>query len=123
MAITLLQFQITGITKLKDLSWKITLNTPELAPQKVAELAALGNAQGFAAFNPVMFTDDEIKSLAEAKVEVDDRSKTHSERLRNVLYALYKYQDPIGVEFSDFYRDSMEKIISHYKAKLPERES
>lgn len=108
---------------LKDNGWSISIATPELRPDQVSQVAQLKNTQGFAAFKPVEFTDDEIKALSEANTDIDNpKGKTRSERLRNVLFALFKHQDPIGVTFDQFYADMMEKIISHYKSKLPERD-
>lgn len=49
----------------------------------------------------------------------EPKPKTHSQRLRAVLFLLYE-QDAKGyVTFESYYADLMERIINHYKTKLP----
>lgn len=108
---------------MSDGSLSITLGTPELAPAKVGEIYGMRNKQGFAAFNLQEFTPEELKDMAEANLDLDlKKGKSSSERLRDVLFVLWKHEDPIGVDFNSFYSTKMETIIAHYKSKLPPRE-
>ena len=67
-----------------------------------------------------LITDEEIKALEVAKIPKEGKSK--SQRLRNVLYVYYENNiEPLDkyAEFNEFYAYEMEKIIEHYKNKLP----
>jgi hypothetical protein len=59
-------------------------------------------------------TEDEITKL----VEIDGiKKKTPSQRLRGVLYILWKQLSEVG-DFAAYYKSEMEKIMNHYKNKL-----
>lgn len=119
----LLAFEMSGINTLKDGSLSIRLITPELPPNKVGEIYAMRNKLGYAAFQLEEFTPEELKDMSEANMDLDlKKGKSSSERLRNVLFALWKHEDPIGVDFNSYYTTKMETIIAHYKAKLPPRD-
>lgn len=67
-----------------------------------------------------IITDEEIKALEVAKIPKEGKSK--SQRLRNVLYLYWvNVIEPIneGRNFNEFYAQEMERIIQHYKDKLP----
>jgi hypothetical protein len=53
------------------------------------------------------------------KIELDlyDKKKTQSQRLRAVLYKLYKQEGGQG-EFKDYYKVKTEKIIEHFKSRI-----
>lgn len=119
--IILFQFEIGGMNTLKDRSMSIKLNTPELSATKIAQIMEMRGKQGFAAFRLAEFTPDELRNLTEANLDLDlKKGKSQSERLRNVLFALFKHTDPIGTDFPEFYRQNMERVIDHFKSKLPE---
>lgn len=114
-------FELGGMNTLKDGSMSIKINTPELSPTKIAQIMEMRNKQGFAAFRTLEFTPEELKGMSEADMDLDlKKGKSQSERLRNVLFALFKHTDPIGTDFPEFYRQNMERVIDHFKSKLPE---
>lgn len=81
---------------------KIVLYTPEMS---ALDMALLFEAQK--------------KGVAdEIDVDYTQEGKTPWERLRNVLYAVFKEEKVVWL-FDDYYRQTMEKIINAYKAKLP----
>ncbi len=119
----LLAFEMKQIRTMADGSLTISLATPELPENKVGQLFGMRNKQGFAAFQVEEFTPEELKDMAEANLDLDlKKGKSSSERLRDVLFVLWKHEDPIGVDFNSFYSTKMETIIAHYKSKLPPRE-
>lgn len=81
---------------------KIVIVTPELSIEKMAELL-YAKKQGI---------------TEEVSIDYTQEGKTPGERLRNVLYAVFKEEKRTGL-FDDYYRQEMEKIIEAYKAKLP----
>ena len=89
---------------LKDKTIKITFETQEPTPEILTQIALHNQKFGFLAFK-----EDAYK---------EDKGKTPSKRLRNVLFVLFK-QDSEGYDnFSDYYNNKMEKFITHIKGKL-----
>ena len=94
---------IDKITTLKDWSIKITLITPELDAQTMAEL--------FLSVNNQVISVDIPEDISE--------QKSKSQRLRAVLYRVWenKYKDKYNT-FELFYNSEMERILEHYKDKI-----
>ena len=94
---------IDKITTLKDWSIKITLITPELDAQTMAEL--------FMSVNNQVISVDIPEDISE--------QKSKSQRLRAVLYRVWenKYKDKFNT-FELFYNSEMERILEHYKNKI-----
>lgn len=114
-----LSAQLEGISSRADKSWKLTFGTQELSPAEIGNLGRLQNAVLFLAINDQAFTDAEVDMIKETKAELADSGKTHSQRLRGVLYVNWQ-NDPEGYEnFHDYYIVKMDKIINHFKSKLP----
>lgn len=114
-----LSAQLEAISSRADKSWKVTFGTQELGPVEIGSLGQMQNAVCYLAINPNPFTSDEIERIQNTKAELADNGKTHSQRLRGVLYVNWQ-NDPQGYEnFHDYYIVQMEKIISHFKSKLP----
>lgn len=103
--------------QLKDRSFKITLETWELAGTDLLGLHELYNKPIHITFgeNPVKYEDIEDK-LPEA-LEKQPKQKSASQRLRYVLYVLRKQTGKEG-KFDDYYEKMMDKIIEFYKDKL-----
>lgn len=103
---------ITSLSSKKDGSLGLRVETPELSPdQKVAFMDLQGiNLEAY--FKP---TDFEVGELHEVKTEID--SKTPSQRLRAVIFLLWRQENEPN-SFDEYYRLKMEKIIEHLKAKL-----
>jgi hypothetical protein len=68
---------------------------------------------------PDIDVDEIIANMPES--EIYDDHKTHSQRLRNVLYVQYQQKlgrKPTNEEFADYYKRSMEAMINKIKATL-----
>lgn len=105
---------IEGIRSKKDRSLGLSISTPELSTQEKAIFMEL---QGINVNLLITPTDEE--NPEEYKIDTDIDTKSQSQRMRAVLFILYK-QDPKGMEFADYYRQQTEKIIEYLKARIDE---
>jgi hypothetical protein len=110
--------QITTISSRSDGSLRLSSVTPELSnPEKTAFLD-LQNVELEALFQP-----SEYMNLEGMEVEKNLDTKSPSERLRNVLFALFKAKEEAGEkmgDFSDYYRSVLNRLIDSYKSKIDE---
>ena len=110
---------LEGYRSLKDRTLKLTFETGEMSPEQMANVHYSLNKVGYLAFSPDPFATHELEEIDKLKIEFDDTGKPPSQRLRAVLYRVYE-QSPEGHStFNDFYNASMEKLINHFKNKLP----
>jgi len=110
--------QLEGYRSLKDGTLKLSFETQELTPEKMADIHYSLNKVGWLAFAPDPFTTKEINDLDSIKVEYEDGGKPPGQRLRAVLYRLWE-QTPEGYKvFNDYYIAKMETLIIHFKGKL-----
>lgn len=105
---------IEGIRAKKDRSLGLTITTPELSVKEKALFMELQSIN----VNLLITPSDEPKA-EEYKVDTDLEQKSQSQRMRSVIFILWK-QDPKGKEFPDYYRDKMEKLIQYLKDKIEE---
>jgi hypothetical protein len=110
---------LESIRSLKDKTFKVVFETNELTPDDFAGLSTSLQQFGYLAFKTDPFKQQETDMLDKLKSDYEDKGKTKAQRLRGVLYRVWEI-DPKGYEvFDDFYNHHMEKIISHFKEKLP----
>lgn len=74
----------------------------------------MNRKEGWLLFKPNPVQDDELPATP-TKIE----GKTPSQKLRAVLWLLWKQNKP-GMDFPEYYEKFMERIISHYQLKLEE---
>lgn len=107
---------VEGLKTRKDKTIAITIGTQELAPDKAGQLFNLNGKLITAYLSDTEVTKSD-QDVIDA-VELDLPGKTPSQRLRAVLYVLWK-QEPEGFKDQNLhYIHHMEKIIEHYKSKL-----
>jgi cysteine synthase len=106
---------ITGFSSKADKSLSFRGVTPELTSVEKVALMDLQGANVRLLIEPL---DYETDGKVEVKAEVE--TKTPSERLRAVLFVLYKHENP-NETFATFYTAKIEKVIEHVKSKLPEQ--
>ncbi len=112
------KLQITSISAKGDGSLRLSAVTPELKTPEKAEFLELQNIELNALLEPVDYTN-----LSNLVVEKDLDTKSPSERLRNVLFAIWATKTEAGEnlpDFSEFYRNVYERLIDNYKSKLDE---
>ena len=113
---TLIPVVIGGIRSLKDGSVAVTIETQEISPGKAGELFALRNKVCYVYFSERQIELPERKMIDALEPEM--QGKSHSLRLRNVLFRVWE-QNPEGYGDSDsHYRAKMEQIINTYKSSL-----
>lgn len=111
--------QLDSLRTLADKTLKLTFETNELNPQDLLGLMENLHQFGYLAFQKEPFSEDQKKMLSELKSDYDEKIKSSSQRLRSVLYVMWKNK-PEGFDSSvKHYEHYMEKIIAHYKSKLP----
>ena len=101
-----------------DKTYTINFETNELTPEQVGELANNTQSFGFLAFSKDAFKSEQISLISEIKAEYDDKSKTPSKRLRDVLFVAWKQSSEGYATFEDYYKSKLEKFINHVKSKL-----
>lgn len=109
---------VENITSRKDKTWKITIGTNELTPEKAVGVLALQNAFGFIAFKEQEFKQDEETALDGIDLDLGGGGKTPSQRLRNTFYVLWKSDNKGFKSFRDYYSHMMESVIDFYKGKI-----
>lgn len=102
----------------KDGSVKLSFETPELSAEEIHFLLGQRNTSGNLLYSPFEITEDDVKDLPTVS---DLEQKTPSQRLRSVLYILYKQAIDKGTfvgEFQGYYNENMERIIQKLKDKI-----
>ena len=103
---------------LKDKTMKIVFETNELTPQQLIEIVNNSQKFGFLAFKEDEFKNEEKLLLEGLKSDYEDKGKSQSTRLRNVLYVNWQQDNLDYGIFNDYYNHHLEKLITHYKNKL-----
>jgi hypothetical protein len=102
----------------KDKTLTLTFVTQELGPDEVAKIHSMLERYGYLVWKADADGMDpaELAAIEEMKTDdVFDRSKTPSQRLRAVLYLLWKQKPDGHPDFAEFYKSRMERIITHLK--------
>lgn len=106
--------QLLKVESRSDRTYKLIFNTQELGGDKASVLLAEVMNQGWLLYSPNKINEDEVpKESADAGLG----NKTPSQRLRAVLFLLWK-QSNTGVKFDDYYRMKMEALIDQLKEKI-----
>jgi hypothetical protein len=111
----LLPAQINPPRLRKDGSASISFDTRELTAEEIFTIMSLRHSEGWLAFAP---NENEIV-IPKDNAEVDEKSA--SERLKNVLYVLYKQETEAGRFvglFETFRKERMEQLIEVVKKKI-----
>jgi hypothetical protein len=101
----------TGFSSKTDHTIALRFNTQEVSGEEYVDLQSNLGGFGTIAFFP---NGESVEVPEEEPVE---EGKTHSERLRAVIWRLWEKKGKEG-DFEAFRRMHMEKLIELYKAKL-----
>ena len=101
-----------------DRSLKIVLGSQEAAPDLSAYCQQHMNKLMIIAVNESPFTEQEKADIESLKADYTDTGKTHSQRLRGVLYRLWEQDNAGYTDFHDFYMVRMERLINQIKDRL-----
>ncbi len=105
---------ITSISSKKDRSLGLRIETPELTTTERSEIMDIQGMNVDLFIKPL---DEEAAGITEIKTELD--SKTQSQRIKAVLYILWK-QDMEDMDFNTYYQSRTERIIEYLKSKINE---
>lgn len=112
MAIIIIPAGLVGVNDLKDRSSKLTFETRELTNSEFTALRDVRGSEGWLAFSLNEIQDKEIPTdIAETG------TKTPSQRLRAVLFVLWKQEKSL-LDFDIWYKSKMEGIINQLKNKI-----
>lgn len=112
----LLSAIVEKLSTLKDGSITVTIHTQEMSPAKSAELFELRGKLAAVYISPAEITSKEL-SLVDT-IEPDLPGKTPSQRMRNVLWILFK-QDAEGYkDFPPYYEAKMNQYIDGLKQNI-----
>lgn len=113
----ILPVQLNPISRRKDKSVKLSLETRELTPEETLTLMSIEGMEGWMCLAP----NQEELEVPEEQAEVEGKSV--SQRIRSALYVLYKQRtekgEYIGL-FENFYKTQQEKYLEFIKSKLDE---
>lgn len=108
---------VESIRTRKDKTVALTIGTQELTPEKAGELFAI-NGQLIMAYISIKGISEKEQKVIDS-VEPETVGKSPSQRLRNVLYRMWEANNEGYTDKNLHYMHHMEKIIDHYKSKLP----
>lgn len=109
---------IEGLKTRQDGSVVLSFATQELEPDTAGRLFQFRNK-----YVKSLFSDNGITKLEEeltdaAEIADGRKSKTPSQRMRNVLFLVHTSNGGTKDDFNKFYASEMERIIEHYKQKI-----
>lgn len=109
-----LQAHIRNPKFLKDGSANLTFTTGEVSDDQVVHLLNMGRRDelGWLLWSPNKFQQTDLPT----EPATDDK-KTPAQRLRSVLFVLWKQEGSRG-DFESFYQERMNKLIDMIKGKL-----
>lgn len=113
----LISAYVENISTRKDKSVKITLGTQELGPEKAGDLFQLLNHLAAVYLSVKDIGHEEMALVDNVNPEIS--GKTQSQRIRNVLFLLWKNNNEGFKDFDSFYNSKTEMYIEHLKSKLP----
>jgi hypothetical protein len=108
---------IEAIQTMADRGNRVVIDTQELSPEDMATLFSLKQGgMGWFLFKGAAITTEEIPDYDPATF---DEIKSPSQRLRAVMFVVWKEVKGAKGDFESFYRAQVERIIEQYKEKLP----
>lgn len=113
---TLLPAIVEKISSLKDGSVCVTIYTQELSPQKAAELFTLRGKLATVYLSPSEITQKELGLVDSIDPELPQKSP--SQRMRNVLWILWKQDGEGYKDFKLYYDAKMDSYIENLKMNI-----
>jgi len=111
--------QLDSLRTLADKTLKVTFETNELNPQDLLGLMENLHQFGYLAFKKEPFRAEEKEIMNDLKSDYQDKGKSSSQRLRSVLYLMWRNNSEGFDSSVKHYEHHMEIIIRQYKNNLP----
>ena len=105
-------------SSLNDRTIKLVFQTNEPSPEQMTAIYSSIKCAGFLAFNKDAFRTEQLNIIEETKADYEDKTKTPSKRLRDVLFISWKQHNEGYDTYEDYYRHKMDIFINHVKSKL-----
>lgn len=109
---------LESFRSLKDKTLKVIFECNELTPEQTVGVAQSLQQFGYLAFKIEPFKEREKEALESLQASYEDKTKTHSQRLRNVLYRCWEQNKEGFIDFETYYKYRMEELINHFKSLL-----
>lgn len=104
---------LDGVSPLKDGGLSIRFHTNEASKEdKVTVMEFYQN------FGWLLFSGKENVDIPMEDIRRDTGGKSPSQRLRSVLYVLYKQSGKLDITFEEYYSQKMEFVINRFKENL-----
>lgn len=109
---------VENISTRADNTIKVVIGTQEMDAEQSAKLFQFRNRMAKVLFS----TEDITKEIKEAVITTPidapkPKTKTQSQRIRNVLYLLFQQGGEVG-DFEQYYNFKTNQIIEHLKTQL-----
>jgi len=104
---------------LKDRSFRITFATNELTPEQSIGITQNTGEYGYMAFKKEPFKSSEKDMIEAMETDYEVKGKSQSQRIRAILYLLWKENKEGYEDFNLYYDFKTEKYIQYLKNKLP----
>lgn len=115
---TILACEVEKISTRADGTLAIGLGTPELSPAVVAELFGYRKKLMAVYLSPKELIDQkEINQVDQLDPDLPNKKK-QSQRIRDVLFILFKQSSEGFKDFDSFYHSKTEMYIEHLKSKI-----
>jgi|GEM_PF-742530 len=109
---------LENITSRKDKTWKLVFGTNECTPDQIKEIVKTLNDFVFLAMKKDSFKTEETEILENLESGYEGSSKSQAQRIRSVLFLLWKQGNGGYEDFNMFYQHHTENYITHLKNKL-----
>ena len=83
---------VDNIRTLADNSLRVSLGTPEFAPETVGNLYSVLKQPGFIVLSSAPITEQQIEAVESASIDMEFETKTPAQRMRAVMYRLWEQQ-------------------------------
>ncbi len=103
---------ITGIRAKVDRSLGLTIATPELSTKEKALFMELQGINCEMSVKPLEGKAEDVV------IDKDVNQKSQSQRIKNILYLLWKQDNEGYEEFAPYYKHKTDKIMDHYKTLI-----
>ena len=101
-----------------DGSLKLSFGTPILSNDVSSKILDFSHKEALMHLTTGPVLESQKAELYEAAADLKDiKGKSHSQRLRAVLYRLHQQEDSM-LSFSEYYSNRMELMINHIKERL-----
>lgn len=115
----LLPVIVSSIRSLKDGSVSVCVETQELSASKAGELFSLRGKVVMLYLSPKdTISQKEIDQVNSIDADVSP-GKSPSQRMRNVMFLLWRQDAEGHSEFDSYYKTKMERYIDELKSNLP----